>query len=225
ADRTGSRGNALAAGAQMQLAVSNAAIASIVVSTDAAGGNEAEDDDTYRARIQRYGLAAATTGTSEMYERIAKETSSEIIDAKALNEGDLDVYVYLILEDGANAASIISAVTAALSPKDARPLSDNITVAVASEKTYTLNVNYSGADTTDLATAVADAVAKYQSWQDEIIGQPFNPDRLKAYMYQAGCSMVTFAAGSNFDGGTVEYTEIEREERCKGTITLTAVSA
>ena len=221
----GAKGNGLLTGAEMQFLVPQDNVLNVTVLSDAVGGQNEEDDDTYRARIQRYGLAAATTGTSEMYERIAKETSSEIIDAKALNEGSLDGYLYLILEDGANAASIISAVTAALSPKDARPLSDNITVAVASEKTYTLNVNYSGADTTDLATAVADAVAKYQSWQDEIIGQPFNPDRLKAYMYQAGCSMVTFAAGSNFDGGTVEYTEIEPEERCKGTITLTAVSA
>ena len=133
--------------------------------------------------------------------------------------------MYLILAAGANPTSIINSVTAALSPKDARPLSDNITVAVATAKTYTLNVNYSGADTTDLATAVSNAVKKYQSWQDEHIGQPFNPDMLKAYMYQAGCTVVTFAAGSEFDGGAAVYTEIDPEECCKGTITVTAVSA
>ena len=221
----GAKGNGLLAGAEMQFLIPQDNVTNITVLADAAGGQNEEDDDTYRARIQRYGLAAATTGTSEMYERIAKETSSEIIDARALNEGDLSVYIYLILESGANPTSIINAVTEALSPKDARPLSDQITVAVSAEKTYTLNVNYSGADSSDLSAAVAEAAKKYQTWQDEVIGQPFNPDMLKAYLYQAGCSMVTFAAGSEFDGGPVEYTEIDPDERCKGTITLTAVSA
>ena len=221
----GAKGNGLLAGAEMQFLVPQDNVLNVTVLSDAVGGQNEEDDDTYRARIQRYGLAAATTGTSEMYERIAKETSSEIIDARALNEGDLDVYIYLILASGANPTAIINAVTTALSPKDARPLSDSIHVAVSTAKTYTLNVNYSGADTTDLATAVAAAAKKYQAWQDEVIGQAFNPDMLKAYLYQAGCSTVTFGAGSEFDGGTVEYTEIDPEECCKGTITLTAVSA
>lgn len=223
----GAKGNGLTAGSEMQLLVppEDDNVTNITVNADAEGGQNEEDDDTYRARIQTYGLAAATTGTSEMYERIAKETSSEIIDARALNEGNLDVYVYLILAAGANPTSIINSVTAALSPKDARPLSDNITVAVATAKTYTLNVSYSGADTTDLATAVSNAVKKYQSWQDEHIGQPFNPDMLKAYMYQAGCTVVTFTSGSEFDGGPAVYTEIDPEECCKGTITVTAVSA
>ena len=222
----GAKGNGLTQGSEMQLVVppEDDCVSNITALTDASDGQDEEEDEDYRERIRLYGLSSATTGTSEMYERISRETSSDIIDAKALNEGDLEVYVYLILKDGANAASIINSVTEALSPKNARPLSDNVTVAQATALPYTLNVNYSGVDTTDLATAVAYAVKKYKAWQEEHIGQHFNPDMLKAYMYQAGCSIVTFASGSNFNGGAVEYTEIDPEKCCKGTINLTVVS-
>lgn len=222
----GAKGNGLLKDVEMQMLIppEDDNVLNVTVLEDATGGQNMEEDEVYRARIQTYGLSAATTGTSEMYERIAKETSSEIIDAKAINEGDLAVYVYLILAEGAQAAGIISAVTNALNPKNARPLSDHITVAEAEALTYTLNVNYSGSDATDLETAVAAAVKKYKSWQEEHIGQHFNPDMLKAYMYQAGCTIVTFTEGSEFDGGPAVYTEIDPEQCCKGTITVTAVN-
>lgn len=222
----GAKGNGLLQGAEMQTLIppEDNNITGITVLANATGGQNEEDDETYRARIQRYGLASSTTGTSEMYERIAKETSSEIIDAKAVNEGDLEVHIYLILKSGATASSVIDAVEAALSPENARPLSDSITVAEAEALSYTLNVSYSGVDTTDLAKAVQAAAQRYKEWQENMIGQPFNPDILKAYMYQAGCSIVTFTSGSEFDGGPAVYTEIDPNQCCKGTITLTAVS-
>lgn len=224
--QAGAKGNRLTAGSEMQFLVprENDNVSNITVQADASGGQDEEDDEDYRARIQAYGLAAATTGTSEMYERIARETSSDVIDARAINEGDLEVYVYLLLKDGANATSVINSVTEALSPKNARPLSDDVTVAQATAVTYTLNVKYQGEDSTDLETAVAAAVKKYQEWQDNVIGQPFNPDMLKAYLYQSGCTLVVFGSGSEFDGGTVEYTEIDENERCKGTITTAVIT-
>lgn len=222
--KAGAKGNGLLAGVDMQFMYPIENVVSVVCSVAAKGGQDEEEDEDYRERIRTYGLASATTGTSEMYEKIAKETSSDVVDAKAINEGNLEVYVYLILKDGASATNVINAITDALSPKDARPLSDHVTVVQATALSYTLNVSYSGPDTTDLATAVNAAVKKYQAWQEEHIGQAFNPDMLKAYMYQAGCSIVTFTSGSTFDGGDAVYTEIDPEECCKGTITVTAVS-
>ncbi len=57
-----------------------------------------------------------------------------------------------------------------------------------------------------------------------MIGRAFNPDRLLAVIYQAGATRVTWGDGSNFNGGAVTYTEIGANQRCKGTITLTALS-
>ena len=225
AEKAGSAGNGLLAGVQMQLTVSNPAIASVVVATDAAGGNEREDDETYRERIHEYNIASMTTGPSRQYESAAKEVSSVILDAKAVNEGAGQVGIYLILSDETGAAAIIAAVEEALSDVTTRPLTDSVSVGLAEDVTYTLNVKYICDNSSAVNTAIAEAAAEYQEWQDESIGRPFNPDRLMAALYQAGASRVLWDEGSEFDGGAVEYTEIADTERCKGTITLTAVNS
>ena len=45
-----------------------------------------------------------------------------------------------------------------------------------------------------------------------------------AMLYQAGCERVQFLEGSGMDGGSAEYTEIDPNAHCKGTITLTVVN-
>ena len=95
-----------------------------------AGGNDKEDDETYRARIREYGLASVSTGPARQYESQAKAVSSIIFDAKAVNLGAGEVGVYLLLSDPDSAAGIISDVEAALSADDVRPLTDDVTVAL-----------------------------------------------------------------------------------------------
>ena len=224
AEKAGTKGNGLLTGAVMQFIVNYEGVSNIVCTVGANGGQNMEEDDDYRERIRRYGLSTVTTGPSEQYERIAMETSSDIIDAKAVHGDDLDVDIYLILKDGATAAPILASVAAACSPKDERPLSDSVHVYQATNVSYTLNVQYMGDDNTNLSENVSAMVKKYQDWQDNSIGQAFNPDVLKAYLYQAGCTLVTFGSGSNFDGGAVEYTEIDSNERCKGTITTAVIT-
>ena len=222
AEKTGSAGNALLAGNQMQLAVNNPAIVSVVVATDAAGGNEREDDETYRERIHEYNIASMTTGPSRQYESAAKAVSSVILDAKAVNEGAGQVGIYLILSDETGAAAIKAAVAEALSDITTRPLTDTVTVELATDISYTLNVKYICDNSSSVNAAIAAAAADYQEWQDGSIGLAFNPDRLMAAIYSAGASRVWWDSGSEFDGGAVEYTEIADTERCKGTITLSA---
>ena len=222
--QTGSVGNSLTAGTQLQLLVSNPSITSVSVAEAASGGQNEEDDDTYRERIRRYGLRTVTTGPATQYESTAMSVSSEIIDARALNLSAGKVGVYLILADGASASPILSAVSAALNAKDVRPLTDQVTVAQAKEKSYTLKVQYAQETGVNLSTALTSAVEEYQAWQDNTIGRAFNPDRLLAMLYQAGATRVVWAAGSAFDGGAVEWTEIDADTRCKGTITLAVMT-
>lgn len=223
AEQPGAKGNSLLANAQMQFLLPFNGVTDVICSTAASGGQDREDDETYRERCRTYGLSAVTTGPSESYERIAKETSSDIIDAKAIHGDDLDVEIYLILKEGAAAETIKAAVLAACDPKTERPLNDHLIVDEAEDLSYTLNVQYSGVDTTNLAAAVSQAVEEYQAWQDNVIGQVFNPDKLKSYLYNAGCTLVVFGAGSEFDGGAVERTVIEPYQRCKGTITTAVI--
>lgn len=224
ADRTGSVGNGLVAGAQMQMQSPHPAINSIIAATSATGGQEKEDDETYRERIRQYGLASVSTGPERQYEAAAKAVSSVIVDAKAINLGAGSVGVYLILSTSTGAAALIQQVVDALNAENVRPLTDTVSVYQATDITYTLNVKYAADNSSATSQAIADAVTAYQEWQDNTIGLAFNPDRLMAAIYQAGATRVIWDTGSEFDGGDVEYTTIASNERCKGTITLTAMT-
>mgnify|MGYP003571269337 CR=1 FL=1 len=222
ADRTGSVGNGLLTGMEMGLSIPNDAIDNIIVTTDAVGGNEKEEDEVYRERIRTSGLATVLTGPERQYEEKAKAVSSVIVDAKAVNLTDGTVGVYLILSTETGAAALIESVKDALSPVNVRPLTDTVYVYEATDIPYTLNVEVKSDGSSSVTAAIADAVAEYQEWQDSTIGLAFNPDRLMAAIYQAGATRVTWGEGSCFDtSGAVEYTEIGRTQRCKGIITLT----
>lgn len=223
-DRAGSVGNGLLSGTEMGLAITNAGVSSIVVATDAAGGNNKEDDETYRERIRQYGLASITTGPERQYEAAAKSVSSEILDANAINLSAGNVGVYLILASDTGAEAIIQNVLNALSAENVRPLTDEVSVYRATDIPYTLNVKYAAENSSAVSEAISKAVSSYQEWQDNAIGRAFNPDRLMAAIYQAGATRVIWGEGSNFNEGDVEYTEITNTQRCKGTITLSEIS-
>ena len=225
ADRTGSIGNGLLTGTQMQMQTTNPAINSIIAATDATGGQEREADEAYRERIREYGLASVSTGPARQYEAAAKAVSSVIVDANAVNLAAGSVGIYLILSTDTGAEALIQSVEEALNAEDVRPLTDTVSVYKATDVPYTLNVKYLCDNSSAVTQAITDAVAAYQEWQDNTIGLAFNPDRLMAALYQAGATRVVWGEGSNFDGsGDVTYTEIEENERCKGTITLTALT-
>lgn len=225
AEKTGSAGNGLLKGTQMQFMVSNPAVVSVFVSESAAGGQDEEDDDTYRERIREYGLVNTTTGSAKQYESAAMKASSNVIDANAVQRGAGHVGVYLILSDTTSADSTIALVEEALNAEESRPLTDMVSVGEAAEKVYTLIAQYVPPTGSNITAALTEAVTEYQEWQDNTIGQAFNPDKLMAMIYQAGATRVTWGDGSAFDGGAVQYTEIGAGVRCKGTITLKAVES
>ena len=222
-ERTGVAGNALTSGTELALAITNRAVYSIVAATDAAGGNEIEEQETYRERIRQSGLTAVTTGPQQQYEATAKAVSSEIIDARAINSSG-QVYIYLIISDDATANTIMQEVQDTLNADSVRPLTDQVTIFRATDIEYTLNVQYKSEIGVSESAAISKAVSDYQAWQDNVIGRPFNPDRLVAALYSAGASQVAYGSGSNFNSGAVEYTEITQAQRCKGTITITKIT-
>ena len=225
ADRTGSAGNGLLAGTEMTLAVTNGWINSIVVATNAQGGNEEEEDEVYRERIRAHGLASVSTGPSQQYESVAENVSSAIVDAKALRTNAGEVTIFLIFSTETGQDAIIQAVLDAASPRNIRPLTDRVHVMRATDIPYTLNVQYTCDNSSFTAEAIANAVKDYQDWQDNTIGRPFNPDRLMAAIYQAGATRVLWGEGSKFgEKGEIAYTEIKESEHCKGAITLSATA-
>lgn len=215
----GTEGNNLSTGETMT-AVDNPYITDTVVTQSASGG-AVEDDETFRARIRVHGLANVTTGPAEQYRAAALDVDSRILDAIAVSDSAGVVDVYLLFDSEVTSeekTEIISAVTSSLSADDVRPLTDYIEVSESTAKTYTLKINYQASS--DISNGVAAAVAEYLEWQNEVIGQAFNPDRLLAAIYQAGATRAVIDSSSSFDSGTAEYTEIEATEHCSGTVTV-----
>lgn len=219
----GTIGNGLRAGTQMQFVDGSDAYAEIVVIDAAHGGVDAEDEEAYRERIHDYGLAAVTTGPSAQYESIAMSVSPQIVAVRALNDGESEVGIYMILEDGADQDSIFNSVVQTLSDITTRPLTDHVQAHAATERAYTLNVEVYYSQYAGIGRDVTEAVEEYQRWQDNAIGRAFNPDKLIAQLYQAGCERVRFLEGSGMDG-SIAYTEIGLRERCKGNIVLSVVN-
>lgn len=222
---TGALGNGLLAGIRMQFMVPNPAVLSVYTTRDAGGGQDEEDDETYRERIRTFGLIGTTTGPQVQYERAAMSVTSEILDARALNLGNGIVGVYLLLASDTGASAILESVSEALNARDTRPLTDTVEVYRATQMPYVLNVKYAQETGSDITSAINNAVEKYQVWQEETIGRAFNPDKLMAMIYQAGAIRVSWGEGSNFDGGNVEYTAIAQNAHCKGTITMAVMNA
>ncbi len=214
----GSVGNGLHAGANLHFVESQEAVTSVIVLEDAGGGMDAEDEEVYRERIHTYGLSTITTGTQQAYESAAKAVSSQIIDARALNDGAGQVGIYLILEDGASESAIKGSVAQALTPVSRRPLDDEVHVYTAAEVAYTLSVQIWKNSYTAMTEEIEIAIEEYHQWQDNTVGQPFNPDKLIMYLLLLGADRVEFAEGSGISG-SVEYRNIPDRSRCKGTIT------
>lgn len=221
---TGGIGNGLLAGTQMQFMVPNPAVISVYAMQDASGGQDEEDDDTYRERIRTFGLINTTTGPQAQYESAAMDVTSEILDARALNNGAGKVGVYLLLASDTGAAAILESVKTALNAQSVRPLTDTVEVYRATKISYALNVKYAQEAGSNIASAIAEAVQEYQKWQDKTIGRAFNPDKLMAMCYQAGAIRVAWGDGSHFNSESVTYTEIAENAHCQGTITMAVMT-
>lgn len=218
-------GNGLHAGTQMQFVQPFNGVQTVIVTADASGGVDAEEEESYRERIRTYGLTSTTTGSEQRYESMARAVSGQIVDAKAINDGGGEVGVYLILASSADQNAIFASVAQALSSQDVRPLTDHVLVHAAGVAQYTLNVKVWYSQYAGIGDDVTNAIQEYQSWQDNRIGRAFNPDKLIAMLYQVGCERVQFLEGSGM--GTAEapeYTEIDADAHCVGTITLTVVN-
>ena len=220
-------GNGLRQGTQLQFVEGIDGFVSAIVTADASGGVDAEDEEVYRERIRNFGLVSVTTGPKMLYESQTLAVSSQIVDAKAVNDGGGEVGIYIILAEGANENAIKASVEQALSSDTKRPLTDHVTVYVSDEAAYTLNVKVWYSQYAGISDSVTAAISEYQAWQDNKIGRAFNPDKLIAMLYQAGCERVQFLEGSGLgdDPEAAAYTEINSTKHCAGTITLTVVNS
>lgn len=191
-------------------------VAGVTVSAkfDASGGRDKELDDAYRERIRTWMSTASTAGPKRQYEAIAKATPNATIrDAFASNvhptthqttEGT--VFVYILGEADEATEDEIQAVQDHIAAVDATPLTDRPMAWESTRIPYNIvaTAKYNGSDAVE--DAINAAVEEYKEWQNWKIGRPFDPDRLRAMLYNAGATDIQFSNTSTM--GSVTRTPI-----------------
>ena len=145
-----------------------------------------------RASMDAYSCA----GARGSYEYFARQVSTEIGDVLANSPTPGVVKLYVLMEDGTLAGEEIkSAVLAACSADEVRPLTDQVFVEDAEPVEYNIDFTYytrtgNGKPVAEIQAAVKMAVEEYVGWQCARLGRDINPDELRERLYHTGVKRI-----------------------------------
>lgn len=168
------------------------AVTNISVSS---GADDVENDDDFTYRILMHPSSYSVAGPKEAYEYWAKTFRTDIEDVLVYTPAPTEVVVLFMLEGGvAPDATIVAALDEFLSSAAIRPLTDKVTVAAPTDRTYTISLTYYiNRSDANQASAIQNAVAKsiedYKKWQRKI-GRDINPSELIKRVIAAGAKRV-----------------------------------
>ncbi|AYO30262.1 baseplate J/gp47 family protein [Biomaibacter acetigenes] len=197
-------------------------VASVANIDTSSGGSDTEDDDHYRDRIRQAPESYSTAGPEGAYIYWAKTADANIIDVSVSSPSAGTVKVVPLLKDGEiPSQAILDKVTAIVSSKDKRPLTDNVQVAAPTTVSYDITLTYYIAlerqtEETIIRNAIegtGGAIDQYKLWQAGKLGRAINPDYLRQLMLNAGAFRI--------DITSPVYTEINLDQVAKaGTVTI-----
>ena len=194
--------------------------------TESGGGSDRATDDEYYELMRASMDAYSCAGARGSYIYFAKKVSTEIADVIATSPVPGYVKIYVLMEDGTIAGDELkSAVLAACSADDVRPLTDFVSVEDAEQVEYNIDFIYytttnstkSGAET---AAAVQEAVDTFILWQHEKLGRDINPSHLIWLLMQTGVKRVDLREPvftSLHDGSGIDVPQFAK----LGTVTIT----
>lgn len=160
------------------------------------GGAEIEADERYRERVQLSPEKASVAGPAGKYRYWAESAHQDIADITVLSPTPGKVDIIVLLKNGElPSAEVLSAVEAAVSPEDVRPLTDNTEVMAAEVVNYSIDLTWwIGSSSATLAasiqTKVDQAIADFILWQRSKLGRDINPTELSHVIRQAGAKRV-----------------------------------
>lgn len=222
----GTDGNGLVSGSAFLMLSSVAHVASVTNTTTSSGGTDAEGDDEegnerYRARIRLAQQAISTCGTRAAYEYHAKLAVPSIADVSVPEPATANrVALYVVGRGGTQLTSAqLSALQAAVSADDVRPLGDVVTVHNATRVPYDVSVSYTcDAQREDEVVAAIEgaggALAAYAEWQDEAIGRAIAPQKLMALLFAAGADTIDVTSPAAASIGETQVAKV-------GSVTVT----
>lgn len=160
------------------------------------GGNDAAADDEYYELMVQSLNKWSTAGARGGYIYYARQVSTEIADVIVKQPDAGLVYIYALMDDGTLATEEIkNAILEACSADDVRPLTDYVSVHDGEAVPYNIRFTYYTArntakSATQMAEDVQAAVDAYVAWQGAKFGRDINPDKLRAYLLEAGVKRI-----------------------------------
>lgn len=191
-------------------------VASVANTDTSTGGADIEKDDDginiwsgYRERIREAPEATSTAGPEGAYKYYAMAADVNISDIAIISPSPGVVKIIVLMKNGGiPTQDILNKVLSECSPKDRRPLTDNVQVGAPTIVNYDINLTYYldkehateelryrkavEGDNLDCTTG---AIRDYINWQHEKLGRAVNPDELR-YRIQNTASYTTIDSKS-----------------------------
>lgn len=195
----GSAYNGLAAGSVATLVDLIPYISSVSNTTITNGGDDGEPyttegDDRFRERIRMAPAQFTTAGPESSYRYYAMSADPDIIDVavEAPDDQPCVVNIYPLMTGGALPDDdVLSAVEAACSASDVRPMTDKVTAMAPETVEYSVEVKYytlidEEADCIAAIEGDGGAIDQYNEWQQGALDRDVNPDYLRKLMLAPG---------------------------------------
>jgi phage-related baseplate assembly protein len=188
----GELGNVVMAGQLTSLVDPVAYVASVTNTTGGQGGRDREEDEAYRYRIYMAPASFSVAGPVDAYKFWAYTAHADITDVLAYSPSPGVAEVRPLLTGGVipNAA-ILQAVQDVLSPKDRRPMCDDVQVKAPEPVAYSIAASYyirreDQAFAEEIAARANQALQGYIAWQRGKLGRDIDPGELNARLRGAG---------------------------------------
>ncbi|WP_121614800.1 baseplate assembly protein [Virgibacillus halodenitrificans] len=175
-------------------------VASVENAETSQGGADEESTEDYRERIHLAPEGFSVAGPEGAYEYFARQYSPLVEDIKITSPSDGVVDIKVLLKNGELPnAGFISDISAYLSAKERRPLTDKVQVTAPVQVKYNLDVTYyiskeKIAQESNIKANIENAILDYEVWQRSKIGRDINPSELVSKIQLAGAKRVTVTA-------------------------------
>lgn len=189
-----------------------------------AGGSDVETDEQMRVRIYLAPSSFGTAGSEDAYKYWAFTANQSIIDVEVENGGPGIVNVYpLIGVSGGTPQPILDQVDAVLSPKNRRPLNDQVDVISPADVTYSIDLNITLFDTAEPSVAlqnITDAVTAYSKARRNKLGLDAVIDQIKGV---AVIPNVVYSCGTTLPAADIIVTKAQYADCLSININIIAV--
>ena len=184
--------------------------------TESYGGSDIENDENFRERIQFAPESFSAAGPLSAYRYFARSAHQDIIDVGLPYMSDEDfepghVDLYILMKNGELPSDeILEKVLEICNADDVRPLTDYVTASAPEIVNFDLNVTYfidraNATQSTQIQTAVENAIKTWITWQRSKLGRDLNPSELNHRIIAAGAKRAEIVSPAF---RTVKYKEL-----------------